>query len=134
MAEKVDEKKANKTLWILGVIVVIVIAGLITNGFGLFSGKVVSEPTSNFEDIPGLALHLAQTTTLYHSKTCPHCHTQLAMFGEYQKDLNEVECLANPTICEAKNLRGVPAWEIKSTGEILYGVQSLETLASKTGF
>ncbi|MFA7298650.1 MAG: hypothetical protein WC010_03335 [Candidatus Absconditabacterales bacterium] len=67
--------------------------------------------------------------TMYGSKTCTHCISQKAMFGDSFKNITYVECTVEFQRCE--KLTGVPTWEFKD-GTQLPGLQELSTLANKT--
>lgn len=126
--QEINMEKSNKILWIIGVVIAIIILGLLTNGFGFFSptGQVTNEPFTG--DVSALAEHLGNTAVLYYSDSCPHCHTQMAMFGTDVDKLNKINVQETPV----ENLEGVPAWKIN--GQIYYSVQSLERLAELSGF
>ena len=81
-----------------------------------------------------LAEHLsAIDAKVYTAFTCPHCHQQKELFGKKAvTELNDIECNprgenAQPELCRAAGLQGVPSWEINGT--IYPGVQPLERLA-----
>lgn len=86
-----------------------------------------------------LAEHLSSIDAkVFVSYTCPHCYEQKQLFGqEASSILNTIECHpdgenAQPQLCEAAGIRGVPSWEIK--GELYPGVQPLERLAELSGY
>ncbi len=86
-----------------------------------------------------LAKHLQSIDArVFVSYTCPHCYEQKQLFGkEASAILNTIECNpkgenAQPQLCEAAGIRGVPTWEIK--GEFYPGVQPLERLAELSGY
>lgn len=68
---------------------------------------------------------------LYVSATCPHCHDQLAMFGESAEKLNKIDCYYEGDKCATAEVRSVPTW-IFADGERKLGVQTFETLSQKT--
>ncbi len=69
---------------------------------------------------------------------CPHCHAQQTLFGqEAFAQIDYVECDAEgqnpqPQLCQSKGISSYPTWEIG--GQLLPGVQSLETLANISGY
>ncbi|ELR99253.1 hypothetical protein [Gloeocapsa sp. PCC 73106] len=75
---------------------------------------------------------------IYTAYTCPHCHSQKELLGKKAASLlNNIECHpdgenAQPELCEAAGITGVPTWEIK--GELYPGVQPLETIADLSGY
>lgn len=85
-----------------------------------------------------LANHLTQTgATMYGAFWCPHCKAQKALFEEAANLLLYVECdpqgeNPNPQLCQAKNIRGYPTWEIG--GELYVGIRSLDELAALSNF
>ena len=86
-----------------------------------------------------LANHLTSTgAVMYSAYWCPHCHEQKELFGkEASATLQVVECAADgennqADLCRSKGLEGFPSWEIK--GSIESGVQSLNSLAERSGF
>lgn len=86
-----------------------------------------------------LANHLQKIDAkIYTAFTCPHCYEQKQLFGkEAIKIINDIECHpqganAQPELCEAAGLKGVPTWEIN--GELYPGVQPLERLADLSGY
>ena len=69
---------------------------------------------------------------------CPHCHAQQTLFGQEAFDkITYVECdpqgqNAQTQACQSIGVRSFPTWEIG--GQLLPGVQSLETLATVSGY
>lgn len=96
------------------------------------------ETTSGESEI-ALAEHLASIgATKYGAWWCPHCHAQQTLFGEtaFEK-VTYVECdpegqNAQPATCQAVGVQSYPTWEIN--GETYAGVQSLQTLATVSGY
>lgn len=86
-----------------------------------------------------LAQHLKDIgATKYGAWWCPHCAAQQDLFGrEAYKHLNYVECdpegvNPQPGTCQAVGVNGYPTWEIN--GQLYSGVQSLQNLASVSGY
>lgn len=86
-----------------------------------------------------LAQHLKQVgAKMYGAYWCPHCHDQKQLFGrEAFSQLNYIECdpkgkNPQPDLCKAANIKSYPTWEIN--GKIYSGTQSLEELASASGY
>jgi glutaredoxin len=86
-----------------------------------------------------LAEHLTKAEIkMYGAFWCPHCHEQKLLFGkEALEKLEYIECAeggenAQPLVCRANGIEGYPAWQID--GEIQGGVQSLQRLASLSGY
>lgn len=68
---------------------------------------------------------------MYGSKNCGHCGRQKSMFGDSFQYITYVECSEQQSVCQEKNVRFVPAWEIN--GELQTGLKSLEQLADMAG-
>jgi glutaredoxin len=80
-----------------------------------------------------------QKVRFYGAWWCPHCHEQKELFGKQAfKLIRYVECAnANQprqqkSMCSRANIRAYPTWRIK--GKTFEGVQSLETLATLSGY
>lgn len=68
---------------------------------------------------------------------CPHCQEQKALFGRSKDKLPYIECSApngkdQLDVCKEAGVTGYPTWILKD-GTRLNSIQSLETLAEKTG-
>ncbi|UBF28924.1 hypothetical protein K9N68_14415 [Kovacikia minuta CCNUW1] len=86
-----------------------------------------------------LARHLKNIgAKMYGAYWCPHCHEQMAAFGRQAAlQVPYIECAedgknARPDLCKAANIEGYPTWKIK--GQTLTGTQSLEELATASGY
>jgi hypothetical protein len=86
-----------------------------------------------------LARHLKSIgAKMYGAYWCPHCHEQMTVFGKQAAlQVPYVECAdggknARPDLCKAANIEGYPTWKIK--GQTLLGAQSLEELATASGY
>ncbi len=96
------------------------------------------ETTSSTAEI-ALAEHLASIGAVkYGAWWCPHCHAQQTLFGQEAFDkISYVECdpqgaNARTQLCQSKGVQSFPTWEIG--GQMLAGVQSLETLATISSY
>ena len=96
------------------------------------------ETTSGAAEV-ALAEHLNSIgAKKYGAWWCPHCHAQQTLFGQEAFDkITYVECDAegqNPQtqVCQSKGVQSFPTWEIG--GQMLPGVQSLDTLATISGY
>jgi uncharacterized membrane protein len=101
--------------------------------------KAPAITTQSGESEIGLANHLQEIDAkVFVAYTCPHCHEQKQLFGKEAADiLTKIECNPNgenaqPQLCEAAGIKGVPTWEIN--GEFYSGVQSLEKIAELSGY
>lgn len=68
---------------------------------------------------------------MYGLETCPHCLEQKELFGDSFKYVTYVECSEQQSLCTAKGVQYVPAWEIN--GKIEVGVKPLDELARVAG-
>lgn len=95
--------------------------------------------TTSGESEMALARHLQQIDAkMYGAYWCPHCHEQKQLFGKEAMQLVDyVECdpqgaNARPQLCNQANIRSFPSWKIN--GQLVRGVQSLESLAERSGY
>lgn len=87
-----------------------------------------------------LAQHLSDVgAKMYGAWWCPHCHDQKQLFGQEAAEvIPYVECAedgrnAQTSLCRSVDeLTGFPSWEVD--GKLLVGAQSLETLATASGY
>lgn len=87
-----------------------------------------------------LAQHLIEVDAkMYGAWWCPHCHDQKQLFGrEAAKTIPYIECDPagqNPqeSLCRSiPEVRSYPTWEVD--GQFYAGTQSLETLATLSGY
>ena len=75
--------------------------------------------------------------TFYGAFWCSHCQEQKALFGRSKDKLPYTECSTPDgkdqlAVCKEAGITGYPTWILKD-GERLSSIQSLETLAEKTG-
>lgn len=70
--------------------------------------------------------------TMYGAVWCPACQKQKKLFGDAFKYIPNVECPDDPQKCIAQGIEAYPTWEFPS-GEKLVGVQTFETLSTKSG-
>jgi protein-disulfide isomerase len=74
--EQIDKNESNKALWITGIIVVILVIGLITNGFGLLTKLNQPSNKINLEikDAPVLGdVNAPVTMYVFSDFSCPYC-------------------------------------------------------------
>lgn len=142
----------NKKWLILGIALVVIIAGLgiiffASNKVGDKSSKSASDEgqvagASTENKTPAFKEALAKDLKvkgmiLYGAYWCPHCKDQKALFGDAAQFLDYVECdakgpNANPDECVARGIEGYPTWIYQ--GQKYSGTQSLEKLAEIVGF
>ncbi len=75
--------------------------------------------------------------TFFGAYWCSHCNSQKELFGDSVEFVNYVECsLPNrkgeTAVCAREDINNYPTWEF-ADGSRVTGVQSLESLAEKTG-
>ena len=68
---------------------------------------------------------------VYGNDFCSYTNKQLNYFGKSDKYLNYVKCAENEALCNEKNIKITPTWEID--GKMYEQVQSFETLSSVSG-
>jgi len=68
---------------------------------------------------------------VYGNDFCPYTPTQLNLFGKSKAHLNYVKCIDNEAVCDKKEIKITPTWEIK--GKIYEGVQGFDKLALLSG-
>lgn len=68
---------------------------------------------------------------VYGNDFCSYTVRQLNFFGKSKEFLNYVKCYDNQELCDGKNVRTTPTWEID--GKMYEQVQSFEKLASLSG-
>ena len=96
--------------------------------------------TASGEAEIALAQHLSDIgAKMYSAYWCPHCHDQKQLFGqEAVAQMPYVECApdglnSQTEVCQAiPEIKGFPTWEIN--GQFLGGTQTLETLATVSGY
>lgn len=69
--------------------------------------------------------------TVYGNDFCSYTQKQLSWFGKSKKYLNYVKCAENKGLCDSKNVKVTPTWEIN--GAMYPEVQTFERLATLTG-
>ncbi|NEQ99304.1 MAG: vitamin K epoxide reductase family protein [Cyanothece sp. SIO2G6] len=129
-------------------ICVMMITGLITTGLHAYAsnpdtfssqGNAPQVTTTSGESEIALAQHLSAIgVKKYGAWWCPHCHAQQTLFGQQAFEyIDYVECDEagvdpQPQACRAAGVQSYPTWEIN--GETYAGVQSLQTLATLSGY
>lgn len=121
----------KNTLISIGVIVVVVIAGLAI--LQSVSNKTAGNPNQH----DALASCIAESgAKFYGAFWCPHCNNQKKMFGDSQKLLPYIECSTpdgkgQTQVCIDQGIQSYPTW-IFADGSKLTGEIDLSTLAQKT--
>lgn len=121
----------KQTLISIGVIVVVVIAGLAI--LQSTSNKTAGNPNQ----YDALASCIAESgAKFYGAFWCPHCNNQKKMFRDSQKLLPYVECSTadgkgQTQVCIDQGIQSYPTW-IFADGSKLTGEIDLPTLAKKT--
>ena len=120
-------KRMRIAIWVLVAIAILV------GAFLYF--RTVPPPNGKYD---AFAKCIANTsTTFFGSFWCPHCHDQKNEFGNSAQYLPYVECSlpdasGQTQVCIDNKIQEYPTWQFPD-GSRVSGVQSLETLAEKTG-
>lgn len=78
-----------------------------------------------------------KNVTMYGSFLCPHCDDQKKLFGSSFRYVTYVECSVRGSrqiafVCNMAQIQHTPTW-VFANGDRLVGVQSLESLSTRTG-
>lgn len=109
------------------IIVIIIIAAVVY--FTYFRGDDIDD--TDVEITAEIAQCIGSNSLVYVSSTCHVCAEQKAMFGDYYKYLNTIDCVTDGIKCSEANINGVPTWIID--GKRSVGLQSIKKLMSLTG-
>ena len=124
LKQKEESYKANKkTLRIGYIIIFVIIIGL---GYSVYALMASSSKYYNFAQCLK-----DKGAIVYGNDFCQYTGKQLAMFGSSAKNLNYVKCAENKALCDDKNVRITPTWEIN--GNFYKEVQPLQRLSDLTG-
>jgi len=127
IAREKSVKRMRVAIWILVAVAVIIGAYLYI--------KTIPPPNGKYD---AFAKCIANTsTTFYGAFWCPHCHDQKNEFGDSARYLPYVECSlpdasGQTQVCIDKGIQSYPTWYFPN-GSSSTGVQTLQTLADKTG-
>ena len=119
---KIEERKPVniKKYLLLGIIVIILFAATFYVR-GLRPGK--------YDDFAKCLTE--KGAIMYGNDFCSYTIQQRNGFGKSQKYLNYVKCIDNEDLCNSKQVKITPTWEIN--GQIYQGVQGFEKLSALTG-
>lgn len=86
---------------------------------------------------PGKYDEFAQCLTeknvkMYGAYWCQYCAQQKAMFGKSFRYATYIECTEEEQLCNSKNIRTYPTWEINGSRQLV-GLQQLSSLATLSG-
>ena len=89
-----------------------------------------------YTDKPGNYDEFAKCLTekgaiIYGNDFCHYTTNQLGFFGKSKSYLNYVKCAENKELCDQKEIKITPTWEI--SGKMYKQVQTFETLSAITG-
>ena len=119
-------KNILKSPWTYFVIILILVGVFL--GYKSITGKVI-EPGQYDEFAQYLT---TQGAKMYGTEWCSHCKNQKKLFDSSFQYIDYIDCDWESEVCDAAGIRGFPTWEID--GELYPGEQSLERLASLTGY
>ena len=90
----------------------------------------------SYQKKPGKLDEFAQCLTekgavIYGNDYCQYTNRQMGMFGKSKKYLNYIKCIDNEQLCNEKNVKITPTWEID--GKTYEQVQSFEKLSVLSG-
>jgi hypothetical protein len=118
------KRERNKRIFnwtLLGLIVIVIV-------YGLYVLWTSDDPSTH----DGLAKCLSSKgATMHGTEWCPHCQEQKQLFDRSFRFVNYVNCDVSP-LCKARNVTTYPTW-ILDDGTMLVGLQSLQSLADRTG-
>ena len=117
--KETGEKKSKNKKYLL-VFAVIIAVVLIAITFYIRSNKQGSY--DNFAKCLS-----EKNVVVYGNDFCQYTGKQLNMFGNSEKYLNYVKCANNKELCDNKQIKITPTWEIN--GKMIEGIQSFEKLA-----
>lgn len=121
--KETGEKKGKNKKYLLFAVLIIAVA-LIVIGFYIRSNKAGNYDT--------FAKCLSEKNVIvYGNDFCQYTGKQLNMFGNSEKYLKYVKCANNKELCDNKQIKITPTWEIN--GKMYEGVQSIEKLAEMSG-
>jgi len=113
--------KKQNTLWLIGIIVVIVLII-----YGVYSWQTSPGEYDDFSKC--LSENGAK---IYGTDWCKYCKEQKSLFGKSFKLIDYVNCDYDKDKCNLEGIQGYPTWKIN--GEVYSGVQPLERLSQLTG-
>jgi hypothetical protein len=118
-----EKRKINyRKYFILGMIGLIIL-------FSILSISAYVKKPGKYDDF---AKCLAEKgAVIYGNNECSYTIKQLNFFGKSKKYLNYSRCILDEELCDLKNVRVTPTWEIN--GEMYGQVQSLERLSELSG-
>jgi len=120
--EKEEKKPKNTKKYLLfGIFLVAIILFAVT-----FYVKSLSP--GKYDDF---AKCLGEKAVIYGNDFCDYTNQQRNLFGKSQKHLNYVKCIENEELCNSKQVKITPTWEINGTN--YEGVQGFEKLAALSG-
>ena len=108
--------KDIKIYLILGVIIILVIAGI-------FYFKNLPKETPEEQTMKCIA----SKAVLYSKTDCSHCKQQKQILGEYINLFNIIECDKETDLCIKNGITGTPTWKI--SGKFYTGVKSIKELS-----
>ena len=125
MKHSVEEKKAKinpkKYFIFIAVILIIILLSLSVFNYIKKPGK--------YDDFAKCLTE--KGAVIYGNDYCQYTNKQLNFFGKSEEYLNYIRCSENQKLCDDKNIKITPTWEIN--GKMYEQVQSFETLSAISG-
>jgi len=121
-----ETKKIWKSPWTYFIIILIILGAIY--GYKNITGKTIQ--SGQYDEF---AQYLTeQGAKMYGTDWCGYCKEQKKLFGDSFQYIDYVNCDKNRQECSNAGIGGYPTWKIN--GENYSGLQSLEQLASLTGY
>ena len=115
-------KKNTKKYFLLGIFLIVIILLIATF-------YVKSLRPGKYDDFAKCLTE--KGAIMYGNDFCSYTTQQRNGFGKSQKYLNYVKCFDNEDLCNSKQVKITPTWEINN--EMYEGVQGFEKLVALTG-
>lgn len=119
--KKTNKKKIKKYSLIIGLLIATIIFG--------YTFYIRGQSPGEYDNFAKCLTE--KQAIIYGNDYCQYTAKQLNMFGNSGKYLNYVKCADNEGLCNEKNVKITPTWEINN--ESYSGIQSFEELSQLTG-
>lgn len=115
--KKTDKKKIKKYFIIIGLMLAITIFG--------YTFYIRAQRPGQYDELASCLTE--KGAIIYGNDFCQYTTQQLNYFGKSKKYLNYIKCADNENLCNEKNIKITPTWEIN--GKMYEQVQTFETLS-----